>query len=282
MKQLNKISTSFLKKHPYISISLISLLLLIFWITWGNIFIETTSITIEDERIPGKFDGFKIAQVSDLHNKDWKSQLIDQLQVEQPDIIVITGDLVDSSNTNLPIALEFIDKASIIAPIYYVTGNHESRISEYDELVDELLNRQVTILDNDKTILTSGADELLLFGLQDPAFPGTEIDKTIQELTTDFEGYSILLSHRPELFETYVEEDIDLVFSGHAHGGQFRVPFIGGLVAPNQGLFPEYTSGLYTENHTRMIVSRGLGNSIIPVRINNQPELIVVTLKNSH
>lgn len=257
-----------------------SLLLLIFWITWENIFIETTSITIEDERIPENFDGFKIAQVSDLHNKDWKSQLIDQLQVEHPDIIVITGDLVDSSNTNLPIALEFIDNASTIAPIYYVTGNHESRIQEHDELIDELLSRQVTILDNAKTILTSGEDELLLFGLQDPAFSGTEINKTIQELTTDFEGYSILLSHRPELFETYVEEDIDLVFSGHAHGGQFRVPFIGGLVAPNQGLFPEYTSGLYTEHQTRMIVSRGLGNSIIPVRINNQPELIVVTLKN--
>lgn len=258
---------------------MIILFLLSLWIVWGNFFIETTSITIQDERIPESFDGFKIAQVSDLHNKDWKNQLIDQLQSENPDIIVITGDLVDSSNTNLPIALEFIDKANTIAPIYYVTGNHESRISEYDELIESLLNRQVTILDNDKTILTSGEDELLLFGLQDPAFSGIEIDKTLQELTTNFEGYSILLSHRPELFETYVDEDVDLVFSGHAHGGQFRVPFIGGLVAPNQGLFPEYTSGLYTENHTQMIVSRGLGNSIIPVRVNNQPELVVVTLK---
>src|SRR5699024_4548454 len=102
----------------------------------------------------------------------------------------------------------------------------------------------------------------------------------IKNLSYDNDTYSILLSHRPELFATYVSAKVDLVFTGHAHGGQFRIPFIGGLVAPHQGLFPQYTFGIYEEKATKMIVSRGLGNSIIPLRINNHPELVVVKLSS--
>ena len=101
----------------------------------------------------------------------------------------------------------------------------------------------------------------------------------LKELHTDGDEFTILLSHRPELFDTYVDHDIDLVLSGHAHGGQFRLPFIGGLVAPNQGLFPEYDAGLYTEGSTNMLVSRGVGNSIFPFRINNRPEVILIELQ---
>lgn len=95
---------------------------------------------------------------------------------------------------------------------------------------------------------------------------------------TDPGGYNLLLSHRPELFETYKDSGIDLVLTGHAHGGQFRLPFIGGLIAPNQGFFPKYDSGLYTDGRTNMVVSRGLGNSIIPLRFNNRPEIVIVEL----
>ena len=91
-------------------------------------------------------------------------------------------------------------------------------------------------------------------------------------------GKTMFLSHRPELFDVYVEEEVDLVLTGHAHGGQFRLPVIGGLVAPNQGLFPKYDSGMFVEDDTHMIVSRGIGNSIIPLRINNPPEIVVVKL----
>lgn len=102
--------------------------------------------------------------------------------------------------------------------------------------------------------------------------------RVLDNLMDDNDGYTILLSHRPELFTTYTASGVDLVFTGHAHGGQFRIPFVGGLVAPNQGFFPEYDAGLYTAETTNMVVSRGVGNSIIPLRINNRPELIVVTL----
>ena len=101
----------------------------------------------------------------------------------------------------------------------------------------------------------------------------------LEELHTEQDRFTILLSHRPELFETYVDHDLDLVLSGHAHGGQFRLPFVGGLVAPNQGFFPEYDAGLYSMNHTNMIVSRGIGNSILPFRFNNRPEVIIIELK---
>ena len=104
------------------------------------------------------------------------------------------------------------------------------------------------------------------------------VSTKLRNLLDDESGYTILLSHRPELFETYVDSGIDLVFSGHAHGGQFRLPFIGGLVAPNQGLFPKYNAGLYTDGGTSMVVSRGIGNSIIPFRFNNRPEIVLVEL----
>ena len=100
----------------------------------------------------------------------------------------------------------------------------------------------------------------------------------LDELVCKEDGYTILLSHRPELFETYAQNNVDLVFSGHAHGGQFRIPFVGGIVAPNQGLFPEYDAGMYTEGNTNMVVSRGIGNSVIPFRLNNRPEVILVEL----
>ena len=100
----------------------------------------------------------------------------------------------------------------------------------------------------------------------------------LQALKGDKDAYTILLSHRPELFDIYVKSGVDLVLSGHAHGGQFRLPFLGGLVAPNQGLFPEYDSGLYTSGNTNMIVSRGIGNSIIPIRFNNRPEVVLLEL----
>ena len=93
------------------------------------------------------------------------------------------------------------------------------------------------------------------------------------------QGYTVLLSHRPELFAVYAEQGIDLVFSGHAHGGQFRLPILGGLIAPNQGLFPQFDAGQFTSGQTAMLVSRGIGNSVIPIRINNRPQIVVAELR---
>jgi len=104
------------------------------------------------------------------------------------------------------------------------------------------------------------------------------MDAKLKALLIEDSTYTVLLSHRPELFDVYADNNIDLVLSGHAHGGQVRLPFIDGLAAPNQGLFPQYSEGVHENNRTKMVVSRGLGNSIFPIRINNRPELVVFTL----
>ena len=146
----------------------------------------------------------------------------------------------------------------------------------------------VVVLEDARVELEQSGETITLIGVNDPSFQTdylfgdseTVMQGSLQELTNKDDGYTVLLSHRPELFKVYVENGADLVLSGHAHGGQFRLPFVGGLVAPNQGLFPEYDIGLYTEENTNMIVSRGIGNSILPFRFNNRPEVIFIELES--
>ena len=250
-----------------------------FWLLYSNVVVEKKNITIVDERIPEEFNGYKIAHISDLHNDGKKTnQIIKMLNKTNPDLIAITGDIIDSNHTNISVALEFVEKAIEIAPCYYVTGNHESWLSNYSYLKEELQKIGVVILDNIGIKLEKSNSSIKLLGVNDPSFSYGNMESNLNKIN-DETVYTILLSHRPELFDIYVKCGIDLVLTGHAHGGQIRLPFIGGLGAPDQGLFPKYDSGLYTEGDTNMIVSRGVGNSIIPIRFNNQPQLIIVHLK---
>ena len=263
---------------------------LVVWVVWGNTALELNTYTITSSRLPENFDGYRIAHVSDLHNaqmgKD-NEKVLSMLRQADPDIIAITGDLIDSRNTNLEIALQFVKEAMKIAPCYYVTGNHEARVSEYDLLKAGMVSAGVVILENDQAEINIDGNAITLIGVDDPSFQtdylfgdlDAVINAKLTELHTDGNGFTILLSHRPELFSIYAAHDVDLVLSGHAHGGQFRIPFIGGVVAPNQGLFPEFDAGVYTDGNTNMLVSRGVGNSIIPFRVNNRPEIILVELK---
>ena len=257
---------------------------------WGNTALMISEFTIKDEKIPGSFNGFRIAQISDLHNAEFgenNEKLIELLEKCEPDIILLTGDLVDSRNTDIEIGISFAEKAVMIAPTYYVTGNHEARISEYEEFIEGITSAGVRVLENESVMLEQSGESIIVAGVADPSFitdylfGDTEsvTKEILSEMNVDNETYTILLAHRPELFDVYVESNVDLVFSGHAHGGQFRLPFIGGVVAPNQGLFPVYDAGLYTKDTTSMIVSRGIGNSILPFRINNRPEIVLVNLE---
>lgn len=268
------------------------LLALIIWTAWGNTALELNTYTITSERLPEAFDGYRIAHVSDLHNAEMgknNEKLLDMLRDAGPDIIAITGDIIDSRNTNVEIALEFTKAAMEIAPCYYVTGNHEARVSEYDELKEGLIEQGVVVLDDERIELELSGETIALLGVNDPSFQTdylfgdseTVMQSKLQEISDAENEFTILLSHRPELFEVYADNNMDLVLSGHAHGGQFRLPFVGGLVAPNQGLLPKYDAGLYTEENTNMIVSRGIGNSILPFRFNNRPEVILIELKSS-
>ena len=259
------------------------------WLWWGNASPVTSEVMVFSDRLPTGFEGLRIAHISDLHNAEFgkdNGKLLAMLENAKPDIIVVTGDLIDSRSPDIPVAVSFTKKAVQIAPCYYITGNHESRIEELPLLLEGLQTAGVTVLRNETSVLERNGDQITLLGLDDPAFrsdymvgdSAPVLTAALEELMTTDMGYTIALSHRPEWFELYCAFGLDLVFSGHAHGGQFRIPFVGGVIAPNQWFFPEYDAGLFTRGKTSMVVSRGLGASIIPLRINNRPELVVAEL----
>ena len=260
------------KKRKSIILAVVAAILfaLIAWIIWGNTALELSTYTISSSKLPQSFDGYRIAHVSDLHNAEMgkdNETLLTMLRDADPDMIAITGDLIDSRNTDIEVALQFVREAVKIAPCYYVTGNHEARISEYDELKEAMKAAGVTVLEDAQTEISLTGESITLIGVNDPShqtdylFGDAEsvMNAKLEDLHTENDGFTILLSHRPELFDSYVDHGMDLVLSGHAHGGQFRLPFIGGVVAPNQGLFPEYDAGIYTDGNTNMLVSRGVG-----------------------
>ncbi|MEC3034757.1 metallophosphoesterase [Bacillus thuringiensis] len=251
--------------------------------------ISITEVKITSSKIPSSFKGYKILQISDLHNKkfgDNQDVLIQKIKSIDPDIIAITGDLIDSKSYDAEVSMQLIREIVKKYPVYFVTGNHEQWSGKYNNLEKELKKYDVNVLRNEHVGIRKGEQEINLLGIDDPEFVTgnrdegniiiDEIKKAKIEMQPD--KYNVLLSHRPEFIKEYTNERLHLVLSGHAHGGQVRLPFIGGLVAPNQGVLPKYTAGLYVEQNTSMVVSRGLGNSIIPQRILNRPEIVVVQL----
>jgi len=260
------------------------------FLKWQNDSIVISEIVFKNEIVSDSFDGYKILHVSDLHNKEFGSGqniLLSKIDKINPDLIVVTGDLIDSNHTDIDVAMDLINGAITIAPIYYVSGNHEASSGLYSNLKSKMEDVGVVVLDNQKIELFHGNESIDIIGLSDPLFSGsdsieygdnTEMKNLLTAFTEDNTNFKILLSHRTESFDLYSDSNVDLVFSGHAHGGQFRLPFIGGLYAPGQGFFPELTAGIHTKNNVSMVISRGLGNSIVPVRLFNRPELVVVTL----
>lgn len=260
------------------------------WLWWGNTAIQVDPINFSSEKIGTALDGFTIVQISDLHNAEYgreQATLLNLVEKASPDLIAITGDLIDSDHTDVNAAMQFINGAMKLAPVYYVTGNHEAWSLQYPELRDQLTLAGVTILDNEKIVIKHNGATFNLLGLLDPAFKTKDgakadtatVETVLNELTGLNNELTVLLAHRPELFDIYADHPIDLVLSGHAHGGQFRLPLVGGLIAPNQGFFPKYSAGIYTKDRTMLVVSRGLGNSLIPLRINNRPGLVIITLR---
>ena len=271
-----------------IAVVIILILLCIFLYIQNNDIVVTT-YSLKINKLSKAKDSFKIVQISDLHNKDFGEKLTQLVSQQNPDIIAITGDLFDRRHTDLDVALNTAKALTKIAPTYYITGNHESLSPQGDDFIKQLQQTEITVLLDQKITIEKGDVRFNLIGVQDPAYTQdeesyTKADNTqymrekLKSLEINQDEVNVLLSHRPELFSVYVEMGLDIVLTGHAHGGQIRVPIIGGLYSPNQGIFPKYTSGMFTQNQTNMIVSRGLGNSAFPFRVFNRPEIVVLQI----
>lgn len=238
----------------------------------GNNLIQTSRFQME---FGGADRQIKIVQISDLHGKSFgarNKRLISAVIKENPDFIAVTGDIIHKyTPKNIKTALETVSALRCVAPVLYVSGNHEMRNKGYRFFRRDLKEAGAEVLDN-RTVAICGVTVTGLNGAHNKN--GTL--KKIAPATP----YKILLAHMPQFIKNYSECGYSLVLSGHAHGGQWRLPFIKrGLYSPGQGLFPRYSAGLYTEGGAKMIVSRGLGNSEFPLRLFNRPELVSVTLK---
>lgn len=260
---------------------IIGLALLLYFFYYQNNALVISEYEIRSDKLTQQFHGYRIVQLSDLHNKSFghnQGKLVSTVAKEHPDVIVFTGDLVDSSRYDEKPSLLLMEQLVQIAPVYYVTGNHEWRAGTFASLEQKLKNIGVRVMRNAAANIAVGDDTIQLIGIDDPAGgTASHAEKLLQGLEGD--RFRILLAHRPERFPLYADYGVDVVFSGHAHGGQIRLPFVGGLIAPGQGLFPTYTAGTYRSNNTTMIVNRGLGNSAFPLRIFNRPEIVTVTLR---
>ena len=284
MKKLRKSVITFL---TFIILIMVATLILL-WKFADNTTLELTEYTVTATKIPSSFNGYRIAQVSDLHNAVFSPDnepLLSLLRASNPDIIVFTGDQIDSRKTDAEVVLSFAQQAVKIAPCYLVTGNHEGSIPITAEVNTQLEQIGVAVLEDEIITLTKAKDTINLIGINDPTIKNRFLeigqegaaDEVLGNLCSNLSGYSILLSHHPEYLDIYAKYNIDLVLCGHAHGGQVRIGELG-MIAPHQGLFPKYDSGCYTQDNTTMILSRGLGNSLFPYRINNQPEVVLVEL----
>lgn len=261
------------------------------YVVYDNGRLSVTEYTVSDTRIPESFDGLKIVQISDVHDAEFggeQAALVEAVRRENPDYIFLTGDFIDSNRYDLERSMAMIPALIGVAEVFYVTGNHEVATNEVDEITSALSDAGVHVLRNQAMMVGSGDSSMAIAGIDDPLTGvGTEGEAAftrhaIEQATADVpEGmFTLLLAHRPELFGTYADMGIPLVFSGHAHGGQVRIPFIGGLNSPGQGWFPELTSGIHSQGSTQLVISRGLGNSQIPLRLLNTPELVSVTLQS--
>lgn len=262
---------------------------LIPYLLWANAALTVSHVELD--LLPGE-GSFTIAQVSDLHNAEFgggNRELLAILEEAEPDLIAITGDLIDSRRTDPAPALAFLEGAVELALVCYVTGNHEFRAYDaYQDLKSQMEELGVIVLENESMVLEEVP--LRVIGLDDPSFgvrsdPSATPEQILQGALTalapqagEEDLRTVLLAHRPEYVELYAQHGADLVLSGHAHGGQVRLPGVGGLYAPGQGFLPAYTSGLYQIGETSLVVSRGLGNSLFPLRVNNRPEVVLVKL----
>lgn len=239
-----------------------------------------TKYTYHSDKLPSDFHGYKIALISDLHNENFganQSQLINELKKAKPDMIALTGDIIDAKKEDLVPVENLIIGAVSIAPTYFVSGNHEldrQAKYRYKQLCEMFDKYGVVNLNNSSVNVSRGNSSIKLSG---QSFGGDKIAEKLDYANQS--SFNILLYHGCNAFDMICDHGYDIILSGHSHGGIIRLPFVGGLMGNNGELFPKYDGGAYTKNNCTMFASRGLGDATFP-RFYNPPELVIITLMN--
>lgn len=248
--------------------------------------IVSSEYEVSSPNLPESFEDFTIVQLSDLHGRIFgkdSARLVRLAADQEPDIIVITGDMADENTGDFAGIESLLSQLGDIAPVYYVSGNHEWWARCLPELESIFARQNVRYLKNEYVMLEREGESIALLGAEDPNGPANMISppELVETLETEQgEGFRVLLGHRNYWRDNYPELDVDLIFCGHAHGGIVRIPFAGGLVGTNFELFPDDVEGAVESGRYTMIVSRGLGNSVPVPRFFNNPELVAVKLKS--
>ena len=255
------------------------------FLLWGNCSLQTTETALVSPALPPAFDGLRIVELADLHGRVFgrgSRRLLAAVRRAEPDLICIDGDLFDE-RTDLAMLPPLLRGLCAIAPVYYVTGNHEWRVPGLRGILAQMRACGVTVLQDDWRVLRRGEDALIVAGTDDPCGPAER--KTPAELIADIRAeageaaFLLLLAHRNDQLPQWSALGVQAVLAGHCHGGVVRLPFVGGLFGTDRRLFPAWDAGLYRQGETALYVSRGLGYTNVHFRLFNRPEVAVIVLR---
>lgn len=255
------------------------------FLLWGNCSLQTTETALVSPALPPAFDGLRIVELADLHGRVFgrgSRHLLAAVRRAEPDLICIDGDLFDE-HTDLAMLPPLLRGLCAIAPVYYVTGNHEWRVPGLRGILAQMRACGVTVLQDDWRVLRRGEDALIVAGTDDPCGPAER--KTPAELIADIRAeageaaFLLLLAHRNDQLPQWSALGVQAVLAGHCHGGVVRLPFVGGLFGTDRRLFPAWDAGLYRQGETALYVSRGLGYTNVHFRLFNRPEVAVIVLR---
>lgn len=255
------------------------------FVYWQNFTLQVEPVELFFESLPPQFDGLRVAELSDLHGRSFGKnnvRLLRTLQKARPDMICICGDLFDEK-TDLTMLEPLLTGLTNIAPVYYVTGNHEWQVKNLREILQKMRAWGVTVLENEGRVLSRGGAEMVVAGVHDPCGPYDM--KTPAALVRELRSaqgndFILMLSHRNDELAMWSQLGVQLVLSGHCHGGVVRLPFVGGVFGTRRELFPEYDAGVYRQDGTTLFVSRGLGYTNVHFRLFNRPHVPIMILRS--
>ena len=279
-----------IRTRVVVVISIIMAVLIVFLCNFmNNRHVQLTNYRFESEKLPNNFNEYKIMVISDYHNSRFYEQIGDYMTQTMPDLILFTGDLTQLPDNKIDYLEKLIACVPEASQVMAVSGNHETESTRYDYIMHTLTEWGVQVLENEAADIWRDGEHMKIVGLKDPGAATRKIGSSkIEEMQGFVNGavnddpacFSILACHRANLYPCFKDSNTDLMLSGHLHGGIVRLPLLGGMIGENMELHPNYTSGVYDEGHTTMIVSRGCDYNLLKMRVFNGPEVLLITLNS--